>query len=332
MSELERHLHAALTLREPMFEKWHSENTNCYRIFHGTTEGFSGLSIDRYGSNLLFQTWRPDLLDIDVVHHLTNVIRTSVGHDLRGVWNQRQKRGQVFAGNEIDEQESCQALELGLRYDARLRHAGIDPLLFLDFRAARRWIQNNSAGKSVLNLFSYTCGVGVAALSGGAAKVLNVDFAERSLDVGRTNARLNGLSESRFGCLHEDVIPVIRQFSGLGVKGRAARRPFKKLQPTAFDLVVLDPPRMAKSRFGKVDLVNDYASLFKPVALIVAKGGRALVTNNVASVDESEWHDRLSRCATKAGRPFERITPLRPESDFPSPDSRWPLKMAVIDW
>ena len=39
--------------------------------------------------------------------------------------------------------------------------------------------------------------------------------------------------------------------------------PFPKLEARRFDLVFLDPPRYAKSPFGVVDLINDYAALFK---------------------------------------------------------------------
>ena len=67
-------------------------------------------------------------------------------------------------------------MELGIRYTVDPIHKGIDPLLFLDFRAGRRRILRESSDQTVLNLFSYTCGIGVAAAKGGAKRVVNVDF------------------------------------------------------------------------------------------------------------------------------------------------------------
>ncbi len=87
-----------------------------------------------------------------------------------------------------------------------------------------------------------------------------------------------------------------------------------------------------KSAFGKVDLVNDYSSLFKPALLCVVDGGHCLATNNVASVDEPEWHARLVRGAEKAERPVKSIVSLTPEEDFPSPDNKPPLKIALIEF
>ena len=220
---------------------------------------------------------------------------------------------------------------MGYNFDGELVHRGIDPLLFVDFRAARRAVRARSTDKSVLNLFAYTCGIGVAALAGGAREVLNVDFAEHALAVGRRNAELNQFDQSRFRILREDCLPVMRQLSGLGVKGKAARRKFTKLKPRQFDLVVLDPPRYAKSPFGLVDTVNDYQSLFKPALLSTRPGGEMLVTNNVASVALDDWLASLKRCALKAGREIQETEILRPELDFPTfEDEHHPLKLAWL--
>jgi len=318
----------AINNRRALLATLHLENTTCYRIFHGATEGCPGLSIDRYGPILLFQTWREPLA-LDTIETLSAHICTELELELLVVWNHRQKRGQVQQHPLSTIPQNPIGLELGIQYDVRPIHAGIDPLLFLDFRAARRWVMKHARNHTILNLFSYTCGIGSAACAGEAKNVCNVDFSTRSLDVGIRNAKTNGFPSSQFLTVHDDVFPVIRQFSGLGVKGRAARRKFQRRKPQQFDLVVLDPPRLAKSPFGKVDLVHDYPSLFKPALLCVKPGGRILATNNVASVSEEKWHAQLKRSAEKIGIHFQQLTALRPEADFPSPDRNWPLKMVI---
>ena len=287
-----------------------------------------GLSIDRYGDICLYQTWQ-DLVSQEVCEQLTLQISKCLGVSLKTVWNHRKKRGSVVhKGDRFSEPHFVQ--ELGLKYTAQPQHEGIDPLLFLDFRAGRRWVRGNVKGLSVLNLFSYTCGIGVAAMAGEALSVHNVDFAQRALDYGRLNAQLNGIPLKRFHTIHDNVFPVVRQFAGLKIQGRAARKGFKRYEKNTFDLVVLDPPRLSKSPFGKVDLVRDYQSLFKPALLCTKEGGTLLITNNVASVDEQDWHKIILKCAQKSGRKVHSLEPLRPEDDFPSPDRRWPLKMAIV--
>lgn len=222
--------------------------------------------------------------------------------------------------------------ELGVTYLVQARHKGQDPWLFLDLRAGRRRVMRDAPGKSLLNLFAYTCGVGVAAAKAGARFVMNVDFAESSLAVGRDNARLNDLPiRPRF--IKSDVFAAVRQLSGIGQpeRVRGKRMPvFPKLEPQQFDLVFLDPPRYAKSPFGVVDLVNDYAALFKPALLCTTEGGTLFCCNNVAEVERDTWLDQLKRSASKAGRPIRDFEWIFPEADFPSPDGKPPLKMVAL--
>ncbi len=320
----------ALKERLPLIEALHAEDTTCYRVFHGTNEGAPGLTIDRYGDYLLVQTWR-EPIDASLLDEITAAVQGQWGLSLQPVWNHRAKRGAVdHSLHPVKLPFGVEGREMGLIYDVPPRHKGVDPLLFLDFRAGRRKIREVAANKTVLNLFSYTCGAGLVASAAGASEVINVDFSRSALQTGETNAFKNGCADS-FQSIHEDAIPVMLQFSGLGVRGRRTKRSFKKLEPRQFDLVVLDPPRYAKGNFGVVDTVGDYQSLFKPALLATRPGGQMLVTNNVASVSREDFKAMLERCAEKAERPLRSVEFLDVEGDFPSPDGQWPLKMAWIE-
>jgi 23S rRNA (cytosine1962-C5)-methyltransferase len=130
-----------------------------------------------------------------------------------------------------------------------------------------------------------------------------------------------------------DAFAAMRQYSGLGqaeyVRGKRMP-PFPKLDAQTFDLVMLDPPRLAKSPFGVVDLVHDYASVFKPALLCTSAGGTLICTNNVAEVQRDAWLDQLQRSAAKAGRPILAMEWITPEADFPSSDGQPPLKIALL--
>lgn len=320
----------ALQKREQLIETLHAEQTTCYRLFHGTNEGCPGLTVDRYGDCLLVQTWR-EPIETKLLETLQASVADATGLSLTPVWNHRAKRGSAdHSLHPVELEDESKGLEFGLTYDTRPRHRGMDPLLFLDFRAARRHIKSFAAGKSVLNLFSYTCGAGMAAVAGDAKEVINVDFAQSALEVGRSNYIANDL-EDAFNAIHEDAIPIMLQYAGLGVRGRRQKRSFTAVEEKSFDLVILDPPRYAKSHFGIVDTVGDYQSLFKPALLSTRPGGHMLVTNNVASVSRSDFENMLTKCAAKAERPVSNLEFIDVEQDFPSPDGLWPLKMAWIE-
>jgi 23S rRNA (cytosine1962-C5)-methyltransferase len=150
--------------------------------------------------------------------------------------------------------------------------------------------------------------------------------------IGKENARLNDLPvRPRF--VKCDAFAAMRQYAGIGQPERVRGKvmpPFPKLEAQTFDLVFLDPPRYAKSPFGVVDLINDYASVFKPALLCVAEGGTLICTNNVADVKRDAWLDQLQRSAAKAGRPIREMEWIMPEADFPSSDGQPPLKVALL--
>ncbi|MDQ3032364.1 MAG: class I SAM-dependent methyltransferase [Myxococcota bacterium] len=322
----------AIARRRALLEQLARQDTDCVRLLHGVMEDRPGLTIDRYGPVLLVQTWREPLENgaLEVIHER---VTRELSIELAPCWNHRgpsRREGVIGSAADDARLEAPIGRELGARYDVRPRHRGQDPLLFLDLRAGRRWVRGASEGRSVLNLFAYTCGVGVAAALGGAREVWNVDFAESALSIGRANAERNGIAPERFATLHQDVIPALRQLAGLPVKGRGARRrSFATLAPRTFDLVVLDPPRWARTPFGAIDVVRDYPSLLKPALLACAPGGAVLATNHVPTVDLEDWLAVLRRTAEKAGRPLASLEVLAPDQDFPSPDARPPLKLAI---
>ena len=328
-------LSAALSARADLITTLHAEHTDAYRVFHGTAEGAPGLTVDRYGAVLLAQTFhRP--LSAEQLAELEAFYATAMP-GLPLVWNDRSGKNSRTVNTLSPEQQAIveqpsEFSELGVRYRFQARHAGQDPWLFLDLRAARRRVMQEAEGKSLLNMFAYTCGVGVAAAKAGARHVVNVDFAESSLAVGKDNARLNELP-IRLRFVKSDAFAALRQYAGLGqakmVRGKHLP-PFPELAPHRFDLVFLDPPRYAKSAFGVVDLVRDYAALFKPALLATEEGGTLICCNNDARVSREDWLDQLERSAVKAGRPVREAQWIAPEADFPSHDNNPPLKTLLL--
>ncbi len=325
----------ALERRGPLLAALESEGTDCYRLFHGIAEGLTGLTVDRYGGLVLAQTFREPLLPAEA-QGLESALRGLLGFSFAFAYNHRGKKAaEPFEKWHRPAPEALAEFECregGVKFLIRARHRGIDPWLFLDLRAARRFVRANSAGLSVLNLFAYTCGVGVCAAAGGASEVWNVDFSASSLEIGRQNAGINGIPPGRFRLVNEDCVTVTRQLAGLGAGGRyGQRRRYLRFGPRLFDMVFLDPPAWAKGPLASVDLVRDYPTLFKPAVLATKPGGLVIAVNNAASVVYDEWVEVLRRCAAKAGRPLSSVTRILPEADFPSFDGNPPLKVAVCE-
>ncbi|WP_097305124.1 class I SAM-dependent rRNA methyltransferase [Pseudomonas chlororaphis] len=336
MSSLNQALRAALDRRQDLLVELHQQGTDCYRLFHGSQEGAGGLTIDRYGPQLLVQSFH-QTQERDALLQLHETVQEQLGLETLLVYNDR-SRGNSRIDREDPvyraEEEALKDLvghEWGLNYRVRGRHAGQDPLLFLDLRNARGWVKAHSAGKSVLNLFAYTCGVGLSAAAGGAREVCNLDFAEGNLAVGRENGQLNPqLPAMQF--VQSDYFPAIRQLAGLPITQRRGQKlpSYPRLEQRQYDLVLLDPPAWAKSAFGTVDLLRDYQSLLKPALLATADNGVLICCNNLAKVSMDDWREQVLRCAEKAGRPVREWQVLTPGRDFPSMDQQPPLKTLIL--
>ncbi|MCL1088914.1 class I SAM-dependent methyltransferase [Shewanella profunda] len=326
-------LSTALAKRHDFLQQAEQDQTDCFRVFHGTVEGVSGLNVDRYGDTWLVQSFHQTLTAEELIG-ISTILQREV--DLPLVYNDRSLGNSRVLNALSPELESIASAERvmqenGIKFTTKLRHEGQDPLLFLDMRIGREYVRANSQGKTVLNLFSYTCGIGTAAAVGGATRVMNIDFSSFALAAGKANAALNHVSDvCEF--VQSDAFPALRQLAGLSVGGRRNQKlpSYPKLPQTQFDLVFLDPPRYAKSAFGIVDLVNDYQGLFKPALMATKVGGTIVCCNNVAKVERQVWFDSLVRCVEKQGRTVTAHSWLDPHEDFPSFDNNHPLKIVAL--
>lgn len=159
------------------------------------------------------------------------------------------------------------ALENGLKYQINLgrkQNYG----LFLDMKKGRQWVYNNSKGKRVLNLFSYTCAFSNVAIAGDAEQVVNLDMSKAALSVGRDNHRLNNHDLSKVKYLGHDL------FKSWGK--------IRRLGP--YDLIIADPPSLQK---GSVNIKRDYPKIIRRLPELLDKGGQALLCLNSPDLDFS---------------------------------------------
>ena len=332
MSGLRQLLQSAVARRKDLIRDLIQSNTNCWRIFHGIAEGRPGLTVDRFGALVLAQTFR-EPLNVEEVADLEQSVRDLLQIDFSFVYNHRdcslsgERPYSMYHSVADAALQPVTCTENGIKVEITPRHAGSDPHLFLDLRNVRSWVLHHAAGRSVLNLFSYTCGVGLAAALGNATEVLNVDFSMTPLEVAQRNAQLNGLrcsfvnSTLRYEekqqvralpadlklqrqqipyapllLLREDVFATVWQLAGSPPKSRRGRLPsLVKLSPRAYDLGVLDPPKYLKGKYQVVDVVKDYGSLFRPAARIVSSGGVVLAVNHSPDVAMDAWKKSLQR-------------------------------------
>src|SRR5205823_14980118 len=187
-----------------------------YRLLNGVGDGLPGITADRYGEVVMVNVYDLGSASADA---LVAALAGATG--VRAVYVKRRPRSatRLSAAQVADLAPATPAWgpavdeivvrEHGLHFLIR-PGAGLSTGLFLDMRETRARVRGLAEGRTVLNLFAYTCAFGVAAALGGAARVLNVDVARPALEWGQQNYRLNGLSADPYDFVYGDAFDWLR--------------------------------------------------------------------------------------------------------------------------
>lgn len=185
------------------------------------------------------------------------------------------------------------AREAGLRYRLRLGEAQ-NIGFFSDMRRGRALVRALAPGRAVLNLFAYTCSFSVAALAGGADRVVNLDMSRTALAVGRENHRYNGLEHRRATFLAHDLF---KSFGKL-----------KRLGP--FGIIVIDPPTEQGTSFSAR---TGWPKLARRLAQWAAPGADVVACLNAPQLGPEFLRELFARELPGA----TLVETLGPPDDFP---------------
>ncbi|WP_457628802.1 class I SAM-dependent rRNA methyltransferase [Oceanithermus sp.] len=282
--------------------------TDAYRLVFGEGDYLPGVVADRYGRYLAVKTYSEGVRRAvlpGVVKALGRALRP------RGI-ALRDAAGLQPLFGELPPPELT-VRERGLRFVANL-HAGQKTGLFLDQRENRQKVRELAAGARVLNLFAYNGGFSVYALAGGAVFVRSVDTSAAALRDAERNAAQNGFAKR-----HEVVIADVFEFLP-----RHHER---------YDLVIVDPPALARKKAQRRMALRAYARLNALALARLRPGGLLATASCTAQVSPSAFREALAEAARRAGVRTQIVHevghapdhPLRPEF----PEGRY-LKFAVL--
>jgi 23S rRNA (cytosine1962-C5)-methyltransferase len=198
--------------------------------------------------------------------------------------------GQYQKVNEV--QHEFVVTENGLKFIVNLSDY-LDTGLFLDHRITRQIIKEQSNGKMILNLFSYTGSFSVYAAAGNAEKVVSVDLSKTYLAWADKNMKLNSLiDKARYKFIHADV----KQY-------------LKTIPPGYFDLIIMDSPTFSNSKRMKdfLDIQKDHAVLINDCLKGMRKDGMLYFSTNFRefSLEKEKIKASDIKDITKATMPFD---------------------------
>ena len=195
-------------------------------------------------------------------------------------------------------------LETGLRFEADVLR-GQKTGFFLDQRENRRLVEPLSSGRAVLNAFSFSGGFSLYAARGGAQSVTDLDISEHALAAARRNFALNQSIPAVARCRHHTA--------------QADTFEWLEQQPPArFDLVILDPPSLAKRESERAGAIRAYGRLASLGIRALKPNGILLAASCSAHVTAEEFFQAVRQSAAISRRKFTELQTTGHAPDHPA--------------
>jgi 23S rRNA (cytosine1962-C5)-methyltransferase len=186
--------------------------------------------------------------------------------------------------------EALIASENGVRYHVDVRN-GHKTGFYVDQRDNRLLVQQLAQDREVLNCFCYTGGFSLAALKGGAKRVVSIDSSGDALAIAQQNVAANGFDAERATWLDADAFKTLRRLYDDGER---------------FDLIALDPPKFAPSR-EHVDRASRAYKDINLTGLKLLRPGGLLFTYSCSGAIDAELFQKIVSGAAADARVDARI-------------------------
>ena len=295
-----------LARRDGLFDA----TTTGYRLIHGESDGWPGLVLDRYDTTLVLKlytaAWLPRLdetlaLFKEIIPCERVVLRLSRNIQPLAEKQFQRRDGQVLFG--AAPEGAVIFSENGVRFEAEVLR-GQKTGFFLDQRENRREVETLARGRRVLNAFSFSGGFSVYAARGGATSVTDLDISAHALESAKRNFALNQNFPGVAACRHQTVKADVFEWI--------------EKNPAKFDLIVLDPPSLAKRATEREGAIRAYERLNALGIQKLASGGILVAGSCSAHVSAADFFDAVRRAAMKSGRKFTELKTLQHPPDHPA--------------
>jgi 23S rRNA (cytosine1962-C5)-methyltransferase len=293
----------AVALRQRLFGGTPAERA-CRMVF-SEADGLSGMTVDRYGDYLMVQWTSFALAQRQAV--ILDALKQALNP--KGIWLRTEKGIGEMEGLEIrdgllDGETPPRPLlieEHGLAFAVDVVE-GQKTGYFFDQRDNRKAAAGYVRDASVLDMFCYTGGFGItAAAIGGAREVLCVDSSQSALDIAHGNAERNGVADR------------------MRFENANAYRKLEELQQqgTKFDVVILDPPKMARNQSGVEKAIRGYFSLNRLAVDLLPPGGILVTCSCSGLVGRGEFEDMLRQVGMQSKRGLQILEARIQAPDHP---------------
>ena len=277
------------------------------RLLHGEADGLPGVVCDRYGKVLVLQLtaagaeWARAMLVAALAERFPDcTIYERSDVDIRRKEGLEPRVG-LLRGAMPDGPVAFR--EGGVEWLADVV-SGHKTGFYLDQAPNRARLAGLARGASVLNVFSYTGGFGIACAKAGAMEVTHVDSSAPALTMMERIAALNGLEPPQAQALEGNAFEVLRT-----LRDKAKQ----------YDLVILDPPKLAANAAQVDKASRAYKDLILWGLKLTKAGGHLAAFSCSGNVDIGTFRRIAADAAADAGRDAVMLETLAAGADHPAP-------------
>ncbi|HFR3412252.1 TPA: class I SAM-dependent rRNA methyltransferase, partial [Streptococcus suis] len=276
-----------------------SEQTTAFRLFNQDGDSFGGFTVDLYADYAVFSWYNSFVYGIKemIVSAFSQVYQ-----ELAGAYEKIRFKGLDYESAHLYGQEAPDTftvLENGVRYQVFMND-GLMTGIFLDQHEVRgSLIDGLVAGKSLLNMFSYTAAFSIAAAMGGASQTTSVDLAKRSRELSQAHFEANGVDVDQHSFVVMDVFEYFK---------------YAKRKGLTYDVIVIDPPSFARNKKQTFSVAKDYHKLVSQAVEILEPNGHLILSTNAANLSLEKFKDQIEKGFGAVKHRY--VTTYRLPSDF----------------
>lgn len=300
----QQRLQSTLAKRRGLFD----EHTNGWRWINGESDGWPGLVLDRYDTTLVLKIytaiWLPRLQEIVALIQSTLspariILRLSRNIQELAEKEFQRRDGDILIGTKLT--QSVVFRENGILFEADVLR-GQKTGFFLDQRENRQRVGTLASGRDVLNAFSFSGGFSLYAARGGAKSVTDLDISSYALVSAKKNFALNKTDKQVAACQHKTIQADAFEWLAGNLNAQ-------------FDLIVLDPPSLAKREAERAGAIQAYEKLAANGIRHLRSGGVLVAASCSAHVSADEFFNAARRMAVASGRRFAELATTRHAPD-----------------
>lgn len=295
-------INSAYQLRK---ERVQTEDTNAYRLIFSEGDSLPGLIVDQYKDYLSVQ-----FLTAGTEYHKDLIVELLKDQtQAKGIYERSDSNARKLEGLEIVNQNlygenppnDLVIKENGLLFYAPIIE-GQKSGYFLDQRENRKKVAKYAVHKNVLDCFSYTGGFSLYAKKAGANEVWSLDSSSKALETLASNYELNNLGYNKDHIVCTDAFQFLRNAQS---------------ENKHWDLIILDPPKLAPSRRDLPKAERAYKDLNLQALHLMKKGDILASFSCSGSISLDHFKQILAWAATDAGKELQFLEDLGHPIDHP---------------